>query len=317
MPSSPDDYLKPISPLRDKSDMDRHLPIGEVDGLFAAFRQIFDEHAAWTDYGHLFVVTGEKGYGKTSLIQRCAAWLETEADSRKCCRIVPVDLSDSRWTRKLAGEPPDLNERMYRTLDRVLGSLEALNLLDIGRRTEITTRYSPELNRDCSEGFHELGEILSSRRDSSGLRIVIQVLLQGYPTPDEVFAYYNASEKGMIFFAELFEERDIDRLAGDWRELDRIEVVPHRIALDALKPGDFRKISHWIRDHEGSWPAIPESIIGYVEKEYISSDAGAGMIELIRLVWGALKVARVAGVSEVTQDHIIKYYRIRDRRGAI
>jgi len=315
--SSRDEYLQPISPLRDKKEMGRYLPIARVDEMFTSFKSVFDDAVAWTDYGHLFVMMGEKGYGKTSHIQRCAAWLETESGRRKYCRIVTVDLSDSRWTRKPAGEPLTLNERMYRTLDRVLRKLETLNLLEIGMRTDIITRYGPELCQDCSEGFHELGEILDSYRDSSGLRVVISVLLEGYPTPGEVFAYYNAAEKGMIFFAELFEQRDIDRMVQDWPGLNRVSVFPHRILLDKLKPGDFRLISHWIMSHERSWPVIPESVIDYVEDEYIASDTGAGVIELIKLVQGALKVARAARASQVTNDHIIQYYRMQSRQSAV
>lgn len=298
MPGFPDDYRTPICPLSDVSAMDLYCSLDGADELFTTFKDVFADPGAWTDTGHLFVVTGDRGYGKTSQIQRCAAWLASEAGSSRCCRIVPVDLSDSRWSQS------DIDDKMRRTLFRILRELEGLNLLDEGVRARIESQDDP------AERFHELGDFLRSRRDDNGLRIVPAVLLQGHPAPAEVERYYNAAEKGMIFFAEIFEKDQIAGLDDIWRDLNRREVTPHRLALDTLRPQDCRT---FVRDLLGlgeSWPVIPDSIIDIVENVIIASERGAGMREVINVMLGALEEARSAGASVVSEMHLIKYYQM-------
>src|SRR5579859_6532054 len=97
-----DDYTRPLCPLRIDAHLDRYLMIDSFEERLGAFQAAFAEPAGWIGQGHLVVVTGERGYGKTSLIQRCAAWLRDQAGGTGAigqprCRIVVVDLSDQGW----------------------------------------------------------------------------------------------------------------------------------------------------------------------------------------------------------------------------
>lgn len=295
LPGFPDDYRTPLCPLSEASAMDLYCSLDGADGLFVTFTGVFQDPAAW-EKGHLFVVTGDRGYGKTSQIQRCASWLASEAGSRGGCRIVPVDLSDSRWDKSGS------EDKMRLTLRRILARLERLNLLDEGVRAGI------EAEDDPAERFHELGDYLSRRRDGNGLRIVPAVLLQGHPSPGEVMGYYNAAEKGMIFFAEMFEEDHIAVLDGRWRDLNRMDVLPHRLALDILRPNDFRTFVRGLCGLGDEWPAIPDSFIDTVEEDIIASERGAGMREVINVMLGTLDLARADGASAVSERHLFKYY---------
>lgn len=296
LPGYPQNYDRPICPLSEPSAMDLYCSLDGSDELYAKFQDVFLEPSAW-EKGHLFLVTGERGYGKTSQIQRCAAWLESEARAGRHCRIVPVDLSDSRWDRS------DSDDKMRRTLRRILVSLERLNLLDKGVRSSI------EAEDDPAERFHELGDFLGWRRDGDGMRIVPAVLLQGHPTPGEVVSYYNAAEKGMIFFAEMFEKDQIAVLTGRWRDLNRMDVLPHKLELDILKPNDFRAFVRGLCGLGDDWPMIPDSFIDIVEEEIIATERGAGMREVINVMLGTLGMARSENAREVSERHLIRYYR--------
>src|SRR6266496_3455810 len=67
-------YFQPLCPLDRPTDEDRYLAIDSSVEMFTKFTDSFDDPAAWMASGHLIVVTGDRGYGKTSLIQRCAYW---------------------------------------------------------------------------------------------------------------------------------------------------------------------------------------------------------------------------------------------------
>lgn len=300
MPGFPDQYQTPICPLRDGSAMGLYCSLDGADELFTAFQGVFRDPAAW-DKGHLFVVTGERGYGKTSQIQRCAAWLVSEAGPAGGCRVVPVDLSDSRWDKS------DSDDKMRLTANRILAALERLNLLDQGVRKGI------EAQDDPAERFHELGDFLGSRRDGNDLRIVPAVLLQGRPTAGEVEMFYNAAEKNMIFFAEMFEKDQIAALDRRWRSLDRVEIMRHKLELDILRENDFRMFVRELRGLGDDWPEIPASFVNIMEEDFIASEHGAGMREVISAMLGALEIARSDGVAEVSGRHLIRYYQMFNR----
>jgi energy-coupling factor transporter ATP-binding protein EcfA2 len=289
-----DEYLQPLCPLRIHAHKDRYLSIDGYEERFKEFRTYFAEPVRWTDKGHLVVVTGDRGYGKTSLIQRCALWLQEEA--RQHCEIVVVDLTDERWPATET-EP----DRLSRTLDWMLDALRhALQAHEVSMIKSHT---------DMMSSFRDLGRVLRLRKDGDGNAlppIVLAVLLQGYPRPSEIARYYTLARPGTFFFAEMFDREDIARLSAIWNGFNRTDIDRHLLNMEVLKSGDARLLVDWIRREGGSWPEVPDEII--MEHFDGITKYKIGMAELAKLTWGTLGVAAAESAERVTVNHIARYY---------
>jgi energy-coupling factor transporter ATP-binding protein EcfA2 len=294
-----DDYTRPLCPLKVAEHIDRYLNIDSFEERLKAFQADFADPADWIDQGHLVVVAGDRGYGKTSLIQRCAAWLRAEAlrpvaGGQPPCRVVVVDLSDEGWA---LDETVDV--RMRRALERILSKLGN----ELGR----DDRDRIEGGADPRDGFFELGELLAAKRAAAGARpIVLAVLLQGYPKSAEVGDYYRVAVPGMIFFAEVYQRADIADITRMLPEFKRFSAEAHYFALDTLKAGDADLLAFWIRNAGISWPFLAGETVDLINNAFIPR--GVGMAQLTKLTWAAQRIARSEAATVVTTSHVAQYY---------
>jgi energy-coupling factor transporter ATP-binding protein EcfA2 len=294
LPGPVDEYLQPLSPLRVDAHKHRYLPVDSSQERFDDFTRTFADPAAWARKGHLVVVTGDRGYGKTSLIQRCVSWLQEQAAPH--CKMVVVDLSDERWSLTETEE-----DRRRRTLDWILDTLR--------RDLQADQVAQIKNHADMMESFRDLGRVLSTRADGSGNAlppIVVAVLLQGYPRPSELEQYYSLARPGMFFFAEIFDHEDITAVTAMIPRFNRVSTDARALPLDVLKPGDADLLMDWIRRQGGGWPVVPDDIV----REYFDSiiQYRVAMAELAKLTWGTLNVAAAEAATEVTVSHVARYY---------
>lgn len=294
LPGQGEDYLKP---LNGESDAGRYLDVDSAQERFAEFTAMFDDPVRWTGQGHLTIVTGDRGYGKTSLIMRCISWLQDRAASLGRCRVVPVDMSDERWS------PKAITDRMNETLSWILAELAVQMLVAPEEQAAISARA------DLAEKFRDLGQVLGSRVDGTGklCPVVLAVVLDGYPTPDELALYYNNARPGMFFFAEVYDEEYIRKIAVMRSGFNRRHAASHLLRLDVLKPGDPANFVNWIRHIGGNRPEIPNTLVDDINKNFIPT--GIGMGELAKMTWGAIDNAAAENASQVTAMHIVNYYR--------
>jgi hypothetical protein len=293
--SSVDEYLKPLSPRRNAADESRYLDVDRSEEKYTKFKDAFRDPAGWTSTAHMVVVTGDSGYGKTSFIQRCAAWLDENAASAHC-KVVVVDLSDERWSAETE------ETRLRRTFSWILDELRTvLQAADI-------TRISS--HADMAESFRDLGRVLSVQTTGAGQPlppVVLVVLLQGYASPAEVLQYYNLARPGMVFFAEIFEQEDIEGISVMQPSFNRVSTEAHLLAMDVLKSGDAERLVAWIKSTGGNWPDMPDAIVRE-HFERIIEQYKIGMSELTRLTWRTLDIAAKQAAPEVTTMHITQYY---------
>lgn len=293
--NSIDEYLKPLSPLRNAADKSRYLDVDRSEEKFAEFTNAFKDPADWTARAHVVVVTGDSGYGKTSFIQRCAAWLDENAASAKC-KVVVVDLSDERWS----AEPEQ--GRLHRTFNWILDGLRTtVQMEDISRISS---------HDDIVDSFRDLGRVLGAQVTGNGQPlppVVLVVLLQGYASPAEVQQYYNLARPGMVFFAEIFEQEAIEGISVMRPSFNRVSTEAHLLAMDVLKSGDAERLVEWIKRQGGNWPEMPDGIVRE-HFERIIERYKIGMSELTRLAWSTLAIAAEEAAAEVTTTHITQYY---------
>jgi hypothetical protein len=292
-----DQYFQPLCPLLRDVDEDRYLAVDSSKECFDKFTAAFADPASWHSKGNLVVVTGDRGYGKTSLIQRCAFWLREEAKSHG--RVVVVDLSDERW-----GESTAEADRLNSTFDWIQDGLR-----DILRDDEVAqiTKHA-----ELREAYRDLGRVLSSRVDSQGnpQPVLLIVLLQGYPRAAEVAQYYRLARPGMFFFAELFDKEQTAEVTAMMPDFNRVATDVHHLALNILKSGDANLLVDWIRRNGGGGPEVPEAISDLFNS--FITECKMGIRELSKLAWGTLAIAAAEPTQFVTTDHVFKYY-LHDR----
>lgn len=287
-----DKYKGPLCPLDGNFDMSRYLELDGAGERFAEFTEVFAEPGSWTGQGQVVVVTGDRGYGKTSLIQRCAAWMVAEAKRAGHCRVVPVDLTDEVWSDQNL-----IEDRMALTLKRVVSKLGAL----------LTAADHERLGRQesAAEKFRELGQILVARRDGER-PIGVAVLLQGYPRAPEVEAYYGIASRGMFFFAEMFEEDDRRQVGEFVSSSGRRGAGCYVLELDVLKSGDPGKFVTWVNRAGQDWPEVPAEITEFFRGRLVP--LGVGMGTMTKVLWGALDIAVKESATILTIDHVAAFY---------
>lgn len=289
-----DEYTGPLCPLGDDNfDMSRYLDFGSSEIRFAEFRRLFASASSRVKRGQAVVVTGDKFFGKTSLIQRCAAWLVKEADGAGSCRVVPVDLSDEGWS-----DLELIEERMSRTLDRILSALGTLLTGDDHAR--IMSRES------ATERFRELGRALGVLKDGKETPIGVAVVLQGYPSPTEIALYYNVATKGMVFFAEIFEKDSIREIRRMVPTFNRRGADCHILELGTMKPGDPDRFVTWIKSARDDLPPVSAEVVNFFENRRVPQGDGAG--EMVRVIWGAFAIAVAESSDALTMEHIAAFY---------
>jgi hypothetical protein len=289
------DFLKPLCPLRDGTfDDTRYFPLDGSQEKYEAFTSGFMDPGEWTSRGHLIIVAGERFSGKTSLTQRCAAWLRDNAESVGHCEVVAVDLSDEGLAAAMT-----VDERVEETADRILEA--------VAKKMPEEQFNEVKAEPSIAGKVRKLSTFLSSRIDAGGkslLPVVVVVLLRRYSTPAEMDKYYGSiMRKGMIFFAEAYE--NIDEIRALQPGFDRMEVNAHMIELEVLKAGDFDGLVQRLRQEEPGLPTVPSAMVDTIEKVFIPKRVSAG--QLARLALGVLHIATEQAAPVLLQDHLVQY----------
>jgi hypothetical protein len=289
-----DRYLEPLRPLRQSGDIDRYLDIDGAQEMFKQFTEAFERPEDWLASGHLIIVTGDSGYGKSSLIQRCAWWLHDH--QQEACEVVVLDWSDEDW-------PPESDERIKRVLGRIQTRLSSY--LDDEAMTKLASHMS-----DFVDAFHYLGDALRMRRDAAGTLlppIALVILLAGYAMPAEVAKYYQLACRGTFVFAEVFDQDHIKEIEQKIPGFRRSGADMQHLVTSVLKSGDAERLLDWIRQEYSAGPDLPASLVQewfvrLVDEREIS------VSQLSRLAWGVLHLAAKEAAGSVTNAHFTKYY---------
>jgi energy-coupling factor transporter ATP-binding protein EcfA2 len=291
-----DAYERPLRPLRMEAHLKRYKEIDNYGAQFDRFQRVFDEPDTWSDKGHLFIVTGDRGYGKTSLRQRCAFWMLAESKLGRC-DVQVVDLSDENW------ETDTIDVRLTRVRERMLHALERWLHADAIARVRG--------NADMINSFYELGVALRLGRGRDGKRpVVAVVLLPGYPEPLELERFYGVARGCMVFLAEMFDPDSIDKVKNKVNRrlpgFQRDDIDPYILPLGTLKAGDDELLMQWI---EGDLKNCPKLTGAYAEEylKWLIREYPVGASQVIKLLVGVLGYAIDSKATEVTDKHIERY----------
>ncbi|MGH3821269.1 MAG: hypothetical protein ACRDRA_00250 [Pseudonocardiaceae bacterium] len=94
IPGFEDTPIAPLSPLNNKDHHTFYVAVDDTETEFRRFQDTMRSVGRLMEEGRLVVVTGKPGCGKTSLINRCAAWLRDElAEVESTAVIIPLTRS--------------------------------------------------------------------------------------------------------------------------------------------------------------------------------------------------------------------------------
>jgi len=298
MSGAADDRFLPLCPLDHAEDNQRYLDIDDSQRTFDQFVEKAKNSPEFHATGQLVVVTGERGSGKTSLINRCAHWLNDRP--QVAFDIVIVNLVDQCWV-----DTEVAAERARRTFGLILAKLsQYLSQDDISAIRET-------LAIDIHQAFYQLGAVLAvGRAGSTGSPrpIVAVVLLPCYPTAKEILLYSAAIGPGMIFFAEIWDLDQIDECAGKLTEFRSPRMFIQHLGMGKLKVGDAQLLIDQIRKDEGISPDMPQTMLDEIFKESLE-DSGWTVLELRKLLQAVLRYAAAEAASFVTDVHVGRYYK--------
>lgn len=213
----------PLCPFNVPDHEKYYVPVDNTQKAFEQFQeQISGDLRLLSTEGRLVVVSGEEHCGKTTLINRCAAWLQG--------RLKDAGLQGHIFP--LADEGTDnssVDTRIIHVFDFMIDDLRRLRLLGEDQLTELADRRD-----NLDRAFRYLSDILDNNR-------VLIVLLP--PSKDlikaEVVKYANFSRGKIVFFAE---STSVDIVRRHWRSMQNAG----RVSPILLKVGPLNENDGWL-----------------------------------------------------------------------
>lgn len=236
--------LKPLNPLDDPRHADWFADVDNAKQAFEDFGAVLGDDYAFERAGAMAIAVGDRRFGKTSLLNRCAFWLINEIESRSKAAGNPkkAHVVDLRFVATIAPDNVSVAERMDTACHHLMKKLDA-----DGRLAE---KWKDEGQKKAAEVLPYLTRMLM--RD-----VVVIVMLP--PTPDlmdELIGYASLVPKRVVMLAET---SFADRLEKITKTLDQAPTAPVLLRLSTLRPDDAAKFFKARRELHTSDQAIAEA----------------------------------------------------------
>ena len=203
--------LAPLCPFQVDEHEDYYVPVDHCQQAFEEFQELIGDVAA---QGGLVVTTGQRGCGKTSLINRCANWLSGQLDKAQIISLVdessPTDPIEYRLRHVFSCVLDDVRSRQLLDADQLKGLEDRTDNLELGYRQ------------------------LSSLLDPGTVLIIL--LPHSEDLTKEIAHYARFTRPRLVFFAESSYPDNVDRRWKDIAEACR--VTPLLLRVGPLSEGD-------------------------------------------------------------------------------
>lgn len=271
--------IGPLCPYTDPTHEDYYVAVDHTETAFSTFKDALGEDlTTLRDEGRLAVALGWDGCGKTSLLNRCAAWVKGKLD--KSCHIV----SFSGTGRD--NEPRE--DRENRVFKLLIHEFDDRDLLDDKQRDE--------LKAALDKGDLDLGYYYASKYVLKPKNMILVVLLPRTEIPLEVENYASWAHPYIVFLAE---SRRVELVDSHWPVIERARnsALPVRLDVGTLADDDgwaFVQSRKGDRTDAPNYPFVSEETIRRVTEARKLSIG-----ELHNLLYGtyqeALKKGKASG----------------------
>ncbi|TDC01212.1 hypothetical protein E1091_03280 [Micromonospora fluostatini] len=275
------DATDPLNPLWHEEHLDFYVPVDNTEESFTTCQKRFEDLADLHRQGRLVLVSGERGCGKTALINRCAYWLHgrLRADG---LGVEVVDLTQE------ASDSATVRERLSKVSEALVDKLDLLALLRGDRIYD--KRTDPDGTYRNLPGYLEPDQWLI-------------VLLPTVELVEELRYYDARAPQRTVFFAEAPSAVGVQHVSGRTLHL-RVDAFEHEHA------------SLFAADRLGRMPAgavpplAPEAL-----DEFIQGDRKTTIREMQWLLFGVYETLRVQNSrpDEVTWEHLGRHF-VREAR---
>lgn len=228
--------MVPLCPWQEVEHKEYYVPVGNTKAAFDEFTREMDDSTNLQRGGHLVLVTGESGCGKSALVNRCA-WHAREKLPEQGLNGVVVDL------RSILNGRPQLSveERLAVVCDQLFVELKSRGAL---RKDAL----------DDLEGDRTLPDrIYPNLPDALQQNTALVVLLPTSDLPDEVIRYGNLARRKIFFMIEyaLLDSKVADDVINIVKAMEQW-APPITLRVSDLKPGDARRFAEdRLRRHSG------------------------------------------------------------------
>lgn len=228
----------PLCPHRDRTHHLYYEPVDDTKREFDRFQETISSGRQLTEGGCLVAVTGKSGCGKTSLINRCVAWLHDKlAEERLRAEI--FDLADT-----LPRHPRSIMFRMELVVTELIDRLRderkgvSPQHIDALRREIERIQRSPDTTEWQDQRFAMVDRVYQYLlRDALPTDRIALILLPPSELVSEIKNYADfARHPRVVFFAETDHVEDIDRV---WQEIQLNDrIAPIMLKVGPLSSGD-------------------------------------------------------------------------------
>ncbi|MGH3549814.1 MAG: ATP-binding protein [Pseudonocardiaceae bacterium] len=253
----------PLCPHLDKDHRRFYVPVDDTEQQFRHFKQTMNSVRWLTERGRLVVVSGEPGCGKTSLINRCAAWLRDE--------LAEVQLKGEIFTLTDSGTP---SQPIMLRMEQVVTDLVD-NLRDERRGVspqhidllERRIREIEDIEETSDRQIRHLAKVDRVYRNLHDAlpedRIAIVLLPPSADLVDEIKSYADfVRHPRIVFFAETDYVEAVQRTWPTMVTRDRMAPILLKVgqlnARDSWTYTDARQGSY---SGDGSFPKVSEDTI--------------------------------------------------------
>jgi hypothetical protein len=294
----------PLEPSTEADLEALYLPVDQTKEEFDRFKEHLAGVERLGEQGWLVVVTGDSGCGKTSMVKRCALWLELKLQEQYLSPV-KVDLTGENLVHE------DIKTRLRRVFGSVLRHMRGG--LDSTTVTLLRDLGKSERDGDLDDAFEWLADELLAVPADAAKRPVAIVLLPTCPTAKEVLRYAAIARQGLIFFAEVADPQEARQCDAELRDQRNSRFLALHLKVGKLKPGDGRlfannvNLRHSETTSTASFPRMTDEVID-THLEAMIKDPGMSILRLRRLASGACREAVRRGGATIEVVDVANYH---------